>query len=189
MRSTTSALIAAATLGLLLVGSGSAAAPVSARNSSVVVTPDANRTKAFFIKIVGGPGSFAIPKLNGLTGTITYENNDATQKAVKIYTAWGTYGTPPPASNGGAILAYVVVHLTTPPAFFSGGEPKSSVSYAELMPSKTYSMDLFDCTGNHELGLENIGSPSKGMLTFYSPLDGINTYVDETLCLELVQNP
>jgi hypothetical protein len=72
MRAFISTLAAAAAFGLLLVGSGSSAARVTARTSAVVITPDANRTKAFFIKIVTHVGSFAIPTLNGLTGTITY---------------------------------------------------------------------------------------------------------------------
>jgi hypothetical protein len=176
-------------LGALFSVSGALAAPVSAQRS-VVVVPDANRTKAFFIKIFAGGGSFAVPTLKGLTGTITYTNASPTEKA-KVYTAWGTYGSPPPPSNGGAIVAYLVVHLTTPPAFFAGGStPKSSVSYAKLLPSKTYSFDVWDVTNTpSEIKLENVGSSSNNTLTFFSPLEGINTYVNETLCLELVQNP
>jgi hypothetical protein len=189
MRPIILALAASAVFGVLVGTASAPAAPLPARNGSVFVVPDFNRTKAFFIRISAGGGAFAIPKLNGLTGSITYTNDSTTEKA-KVYTAWGTYGTPPPPSNGGAIVAYVVVHLTTPPAVFANGStPKATVSYAKLIPSKTYSMDLFDCTANHELTLENVGSPSNNTLTFFSPLEGINTYVNETLCLELVQNP
>jgi hypothetical protein len=182
-------LAASAVFGVLLGTVGTPAAPVSARSGSVVIVPDANRTKAFLISIKAGVGSFTIPTLNGLTGTITYNNSSASEKA-KLYTAWGTYGSPPPPSNGGAIVAYIVVHLTFPPAGFLGGRtPRASISYAKLLPSSSYSIDLFDCTANRELTLENIGSPSNNMLTFISPLQGIGTYSHETLCLELVQNP
>lgn len=76
-----STLAASMAFGLLLGTLGA-----SALNGSVGVVPDANRTKAFFIEIVSAGGSFTIPTLKGLTGTITYYSIQPDEKA-KVYTA------------------------------------------------------------------------------------------------------
>lgn len=87
-------------------------------------------------------------------------------------------------------MAYVVMHLTFPPAeFASGYTPDSTITYAGLIPSKTYYIDLFDCTAKREVTRYSAGSPSYNTLTFFSPLQGEGFYAFETICIELVQNP
>jgi hypothetical protein len=191
MRNPVSAIASVAALGLLFVGgSGPSHANAIVRTSPAFVTPDTARSKAYFIKFIGGGGSFAVPTLNGLGGTITYYNDVAREKA-KIYTAWGTYGTPPPPSNGGTIVAYVVMRFSFEPPTFGGTGAQSSVTYAKLNPSKTYSIDVWDVTTTPvEYKLWQIGSPSNRMLSFESPLDGFATTEFNTVAdLELVQNP
>jgi hypothetical protein len=167
------------------------AAPIAARTvrPPAFVTPDTARTKAYFIKFTGN-GSFAVPTLNGLSGTITYSGAIPGEKA-KIYTAWSTYGGPPPPSNGGTIVAYLVMRFSFHPPAFSGTATNSSITYAKLNPSKTYSIDVWDVTNTpSEYKLWQIGSPSNGTLTFLSPLDSFSTEENYTIAdLELVQNP
>jgi hypothetical protein len=167
------------------------AAPIVTRavRPPAFVTPDTARTKAYFIKF-GGGSSFTIPTLNSLSGTITYQNFIQGEKA-KIYTAWGTYGTPPPPSNSGMIVAYLVMRFSFQPPVFGGGATNSSVAYSKLVASKTYSIDVWDVTNTPmEVKLENVGSPSNGVLTFGSPLNNVVGQENyEILDLELVQNP
>jgi hypothetical protein len=167
------------------------AAPIAARavRPPAFVTPDTARTKAYFIKF-GGSGSFALPTLNGLSGTITYDNLVADEKA-KIYTAWGTYGTPPPPSNGGTIVAYLVMRFSFEPPVFGNTGSSSSITYAKLNPSKTYSIDVWDVTNTpSEVTLQSIGSPSNGTLSFQSPFNSLSVDKNYAVAdLELVQNP
>jgi hypothetical protein len=181
----------ASALGLLFVGgSDPSRANTIVRGSPAFVTADTARSKSYFIKFAGGFGSFAIPTLNGLRGTITYDNAVAGEKA-KIYTAWGTYGSPPPPSNGGTIVAHLVMRFSFHTVSFTGSPSNSSVTYSKLNPSKTYSFDVWDVTNTpSEVKLENIGSPTSGSLSFESPLR--NVMIEKFYAvadLELVQNP
>jgi hypothetical protein len=191
MRNLTSAVASVAALGLLFVGgSGPSRANTIVRTSPAFVTPDTARSKSYFIKFAGGGGSFAIPALNGLSGTITYFNGIAREKA-KIYTAWGIYGNPPAPSNGGAIVAYLVMRFSFESPVFGNTGSKSSITYANLVPSKTYSIDVWDVTSTpSEMRLVSIGAPSNGSLSFQSPLNSFTTNnFNAIVDLELVQNP
>jgi hypothetical protein len=168
------------------------AAPIAARavGPPAFVTPDTARTKAYFIKLADGDGSFDIPTLNGLSGTTTYRNAIVGEKA-KIYTAWGTYGSPPPPSNGGTIIAYLVMRFSFQTLAFSATASPSTIAYSKLNPSKAYSIDVWDVTNTpSEYKLWSIGSPSNGTLSFESPLnDFVGQEHYEVVDLELVQNP
>jgi hypothetical protein len=191
MRNLTSTIASGAALGLLFVGgSGPLRANTIVWTSPAFVTPDTARSRSYFIKFVGGGGSFAIPTLNGLSGTLTYENNVGGEKA-KIYTAWGTYGSPPAPSNGGTIVAYLVVRFSFETPAFGGTGAPSSIAYAKLNPLKTYSIDVWDVTTTPlEVKLWQIGSPSNGTLSFNSPLQDLVVNKNyAVLDLELVQNP
>jgi hypothetical protein len=191
MRNLPSAIASVAALGLLFVGGGDPSrASTIVRTSPAFVTPDTARSKAYYIKFVGGGGSFAIPALNGLSGTITYYNDVGGEKA-KVYTAWGTYGNPPAPSNGGTIVAHLVMRFSFEIPTFGGTGSPSSITYAKLKPSKTYSIDVWDVTNTpSEYKLWQIGSPSNGTLSFESPLDGFQGRGFYTIAdLELVQNP
>jgi hypothetical protein len=77
-----------------------------------------------------------------------------------------------------------------PPAF-GGSPPGSSISYAKLNPSRTYSIDVWDVTNApSEYKLWQIGSPSNGTLSFESPLAGFGVEKNNVVAdFELVQNP
>lgn len=180
-------LASALALSQVLAASGSSATPVVLRQP--FATPDANRTKAYFFKFGHGEGSFAVPVLNGFSGNITYYNGEAFDRA-KIWTGWATYGSPPPPSNGGSVVAYVVLAFYKVVPLFAGSRAFSTITYAKLNPSKTYSIDMWDVTNTpSEVELESAGSPSNGVLTFESPLDHWTPNGQEVVNIELVQNP
>jgi hypothetical protein len=165
------------------------ATPTPARTVSapVFVTPDFTRTKVHFVRL-SGLGSFAVPSLNGLTGTITYYSYN--QETVKIWTGWGNYGNPPSPSNGGTVVAYLSMRFPSVAPRFSGTTQNSSISYPRLDPKKLYSIDVWDVTNSpSEVMLEQVGPPKQGSLSFASPLTNYQGYSSEVLDLELVANP
>jgi hypothetical protein len=191
MRNLTTAIASAAAVGLLfVVGGGPSLANTSVRASTAFVTPDAHRTKTYFITMEGS-GSFAVPTINGLSGTITYDciTPPPHSETVKIWTGWGNYGNPP--SSGRAIVAYLQMRFPFYPPQFFGTGAKSSITYSGLNPSKSYNIEVWDVTNTpSEVKLWSIGSPSNGTLSFESPLDGMIPQENFAVWdLELTQNP
>lgn len=158
------------------------------RTQSHTFTPDFTHTRAVRITFNQLNGSFAIPKLNGLTGIVTYFNG-ARSVPGRIWTNWQAYGSPPSPSNGGIIVAYLALKVFAAPPQFGVANTNASITYSKLIAAKTYSMDVFDAASGSELNFYDIGSPSNGTLKFSSPLNNLSPKPNEVLYIELVQNP
>jgi hypothetical protein len=156
------------------------------------VAPDFKRSKLVHALLAPGQGSLALPSLNGLSAVFSYDDTQQSSSNVELITWWASNGNPPIPSNNGTIIAWERFQMSPNLATFGTASADSSITYKKLSAAKTYSIDGFDVTDGFELrGFpHNIGSPTKGTLTFASPLNGVcpGGCLDRVLVFELVQN-
>jgi hypothetical protein len=133
-------------------------------------------------------GTLTLPTCGGYAGNITYGKNDAPKDTtVKLITTLNNPGGVP-VPRKGTVLAYLQAtgHSDAGSVTFKKASKKSTITNSALKPGDTYFLYAYAFGFSVSGFPKNIGSPSNGVLTFTSPVNGQTIPVDITVDFELV---
>jgi hypothetical protein len=187
-----SSVTALAALGALSACGGSTAVPPGAaplqQTDGRMADPDkCNKKSTQVISPTGGV--LTLPPCASYTGTISYGKSGAPSKtSVSLVTTTKNPGAPTP--RGKTVLAYVIAtgNSSAGSVTFGTAAQNSMIANTALLSSKTYALYAYALGVTVKGFPKQVGSPTDGVLTFKSPLNGETVPEGIPVDFELVQN-